>query len=718
MSSFISSSSIHAIASFTLTSFIDCITVLLDSFINHTTLFLPSLYHSSSLYTLLSHHSIDLLRVTPSRLLAACVAQPSIEHPLSIHLSGELLESSVLDLLETKLPHAHFFNVYGGFIHALVSCSASETAGDCSFFDCSLSHPRGSFVPIGEGLPEYRFRLEKDTSQLMISGDLLSLGEWNVGAFSEFPTGDRAEWMSPAGDKAVCRKSLIITGRLVDADEIKIAGIRYSKTALRRAFLQCAGVSGVWLTTISAGLAVVLLTEKTVDEVRREIRSKFPRFVVPWKGRAIQTIPFLAAKMTPEMIRRMVDDRENSLSGNEMAHSVNGSLIDSLSKDESVNEDTTNDSLSNSVNKDITTESLSRGILALMQSLVETPLHPETDFFSAGGDSLRALLFIEQFKQKYPRFPLTPEILFTHATAVSLAAFLSRPFPSLPPTPPKIPPKLPPIRESTLVQSIPFRRCVDCDPLGVDGDVICCCHGGILQRLTWRNGRLVPRFHVELQERVEKSLALWASTLLIGSYQGTVFFIDAATGAIERRWQIKGEIRSPMGIGGHVGALCAYNGYVYVFDLSSQQLLALRRLGGSCHATPLVIAVEENRQWVVCVTLRGVVQVLRLQDGRLTSECVVTMKRAVFATPLWMEGRVWVVDVEGEMTVMTLEGEVEERIDVGAKVQKGGLFHVAPVRVDDALFLVCTSGELVKVSMKTRQVSTIVMVEKGSCRGD
>ena len=171
-----------------------------------------------------------------------------------------------------------------------------------------------------------------------------------------------------------------------------------------------------------------------------------------------------------------------------------------------------------------------------------------------------------------------------------------------------------------------------------------------------------------------------------------------------------------MGIGGHIGAICAYNGYVYVFNLPSRQLVALRHLGGSCHATPLVIAGEENQQWIVCVTLRGVVQVLRLQEGWLTSERVVTMRRAVFATPLWMEGKLWVVDVEGEVTVMTLEGGVEERVEVGAKVQKGGLFHVAPVRVDDALFFVCTSGEIVKVSMKTRRVSEVMMVEKGSCR--
>ena len=84
--------------------------------------------------------------------------------------------------------------------------------------------------------------------------------------------------------------------------------------------------------------------------------------------------------------------------------------------------------------------------------------------------------------------------------------------------------------------------------------------------------------------------------------------------------------------------------------------------------------------------------------------------------------RVLVEGIErGELVELTqkspfLEGEVEERVEVGAKVQKGGLFHVAPVRVDDALFFVCTSGEIVKVSMKTRRVSEVMMVEKGSCR--
>ena len=186
-------------------------------------------------------------------------------------------------------------------------------------------------------------------------------------------------------------------------------------------------------------------------------------------------------------VREKIMDSDNmtihSVNKGITTHSVNKDSATASSSILSINSLDTNKTI-HSVN--ITTQSLSRGILNLMQSLVETPLQPDTDFFSAGGDSLRALLFVEQFRQKYPQFSLTPEILFTHATAVSLAAFLSRPFPTLPPTPPKTPPLLPPIHESTLVQSIPFQRCVDCDPLGIDGEVICCCHGGILQRLRWK----------------------------------------------------------------------------------------------------------------------------------------------------------------------------------------------------------------------------------------
>ena len=119
MKSLISQLPIKNIASFATTSFIDCLTILLDAILLHRCLVIPS-YQSfcrpSSLYSILSDQQPGefLLRTTPSLLTTICKGHSPLEIMMSIHLSGELLRVKTLKTLKAAFPAAQFLNIYGG----------------------------------------------------------------------------------------------------------------------------------------------------------------------------------------------------------------------------------------------------------------------------------------------------------------------------------------------------------------------------------------------------------------------------------------------------------------------------------------------------------------------------------------------------------------------------------------------------------------------------
>lgn len=101
------------------THFIDCITVTLDALINHIPLCIPAALPCTRQVL----QDVDLVRVTPSFLSTFALSSTRVSH---VFLSGERLLSSTLHYLQTCLPDAQFYNVYGGMINHLVRISFGD----------------------------------------------------------------------------------------------------------------------------------------------------------------------------------------------------------------------------------------------------------------------------------------------------------------------------------------------------------------------------------------------------------------------------------------------------------------------------------------------------------------------------------------------------------------------------------------------------------------
>lgn len=124
-------------------------------------------------------------------------------------------------------------------------------------------------------------------------------------------------------------------------------------------------------------------------------------------------------------------------------------------------------------------------------------------------------------------------------------------------------------------------------------------------------------FAMLLQERVEKSLAVYADkTLVVGAYSGYVLFIDMHSQAVQKH-RVAGEIRARMGIAGTTGVLCTYSGRMYFFDLEAKRLLGSAFLGVNCHAAPWVEQATDGSVVVVCASINSTVVVVQLRAGRV-----------------------------------------------------------------------------------------------------
>ena len=701
---------VEFISCFSGTGFIDSVTILLDSIVNHRCLLIPNhtiLYRPSILSSLLSTSRIHLLRITPSLLLTICINHSVIHSAIQIHLSGELLTSAVYKRLQNSLPNAHFYNVYGGGLDSLSSYVASETSGDCFSFNCDLFHNEDSVVPIGTPLPGCQYHITQQ--ELIIEGSFLCYGEWNQKRMCCFHSGDIAKEITlfqPTGDKGIAMQQVLVTSRRMDNDIMKVHGVRYSKNMIRSLFLQCPMINDIWLTSDQNQLIVILLTDSSacddvLKQVRCEMRERFPWFVVPWTGTLIHSVPHLSGKLTNQVIIAAVKssqdmDKERSSTSNEYP-------------------------MTRSLSQSQTTAQLTElTIQRLMSEIVGCELQANDDFYNAGGDSLRTLILLERLHEIGIPHSLQPRDIFTHSTPVSLYTFLSSKDTSNTIRPHSFPSPIPchSFHHSiTLVSEIPFLRCVDCDPIAITNNVFCCCcHGGLLKLCELQSDKVTTLLETQLHERVEKSLTLHNDSLIIGTYQGSLFFLNRYNGSIQSHISLGGECRSPMGVCENVGAICAYNGYLYVMNLDSQRLISLLFLNGNCHATPLVMK-DTNIQayWIVCVTIRGDLIILRYSQESLQIRLRKRLSHPVFADPIWIGNNLLILDVEGELLEVTLNGEIVGSLSLHSYLKKGGLCHLAPVIRNSIGFISCSSGEIVKVDVLTKQVLGTVALDDSGC---
>ncbi len=701
---------VEFISCFSGTGFIDSVTILLDSIVSHRCLLIPDhsiLYQPSLLSSLLITSRIHLLRITPSLLLTICVNHSVIHSTIQIHLSGELLTSAVYKRLQESLPNAHFTNVYGGGFDSLSSSVASETSGDCFSFNCDLFHNEDCVVPIGTPLPGCQYHITQQ--ELIIEGSFLCYGEWNHKRMSCFHSGDIAKEITmfhSTGDKGMALQQVLVTGRRMDNDIMKVHGVRYSKNMIRSLFLQCPMISDVWLTADQNQLVLILLTnssasdEDILKQIRCEIRERFPWFVVPWTGTLIHSIPHLSGKLTNQVIITAVRS----------SHNVDKEQLSAN------NENRVTRSLSPSQ----TTQLSELTVQRLMSEIVGCKLQPNDDFYNAGGDSLRTLILVERLYELGIPHSLQPRDIFAHSTPVSLYTFLSSKDTSYTIHPHSYPSPIPchSFHHSiTLVSEIPFLRCVDCDPIAITSNVFCCCcHGGLLKLCELQPNKVTTLLETQLHERVEKSLTLHNDSLIVGTYQGSLYFLDRHNGSIQSHMSLGGECRSPMGVCENVGAICAYNGFLYVVNLDSKRLIALLFLNGNCHATPLVMKDTKIQvYWIVCVTIRGDLIILRYSQGSLQIRLRKRLSHPVFADPVWIGNNLLILDVEGELLEVTLDGEIVGSLSLHSYLKKGGLCHLAPVIQNSVGFISCSNGEIVKVDVWTKQILGTVTLGDSGC---
>lgn len=91
------------------------------------------------------------------------------------------------------------------------------------------------------------------------------------------------------------------------------------------------------------------------------------------------------------------------------------------------------------------------------------------------------------------------------------------------------------------------------------------------------------------------------------------------------------------------------------------------------------------------------------------------IKHPVFADPLWVGNNLLLLDVEGKLQEISLQGEVLGSLDLHSYLRKGGLCHLAPVIQGSVCFISCSSGEIVKVDLLTKQIIGLISLEDSSC---
>lgn len=535
-----------------------------------------------------------------------------------------------------------------------------------------------------------------DAGQLVVRGRILCAGLWSDETpLREFATGDCC-----CEDKGV----LIVTGRSAESAVVKVLGRRVASDQIRRVFEACPWVAQAWVCSLEgsdameeAGVGVLCSTGPDVTEeaVRRWVSEHQPQFRLPYVLRCCslsstqkvsqkRVAAFFSAPPSKEM--RGVSLQSSPSQAQSPAHSPSPSPSHSHSP---------------------TTPLSLTTLLHLFEDVLSHSIGPQDDFFLVGGDSLKAIVLLESLHH-VGILSCSLTDLYSHPTPFSLWSFIHHP--SLTPTTPTTP-ITPTITTTTTTPStwtevarIPFRRCVDCDCVRVAShSACCCCHGGVLKKITLDPSTHAVKedFAMTLQERVEKSLAVYADkTLVVGAYSGYVLFIDIHSQAVQKQ-RVAGEIRARMGIAGAVGVLCTYSGRVYFFDLEAKRLLGSAFLGVNCHAAPWVVQEADGSVVAVCASINSTVVVLRLTAGRVEELRRWDVGEPVFAEPVAVGGEIMMVSVKGKKLLLNLENRTLKEAMLDVK----GLVYAKPLVVSATeAVLTTTEGEVLRVDLTTNAV--------------
>ena len=368
-------------------------------------------------------------------------------------------------------------------------------------------------------------------------------------------------------------------------------------------------------------------------------------------------------------------------------------------------------------------------LMALFSRILARTASEDSDFFLLGGDSLKAIVLLEALHQSgFASLALadvyrnpTPRLLWRFirggcgevCVGVDSCPFGNSVVKDSPSSFMNSPVKNSPLNTSHTwheLTSIPFRRCVDCNCVPVDThSFCCCCHGGLLKRVTIHADAVTEDFCLSLDLRVEKSLAVYANkTLVVGGYDGQVLFVDLRTQRVQRH-KVAGEIRGRMGVAGRTGVVCTYSGRVYFFDVEAQRLLGSLFIGANCHAAPLVVEGEDGAVRAVCCSINSAVLLVEWWQQRLRVARRWSVGEPVFAEPVGVGKEVLVVTVKGRVLRLSLvDYEVREWA-----LEVRGLVYAKPVRVGAREWVFTTTeGEVVRADVESGSVK-----ERVACGG-
>ena len=550
-------------------------------------------------------------------------------------------------------------------------------------------------MPVGTPIPGCSYSVEEGC--LVVRGPILCSGVWSEQApMTVFRTGDCCE---------ECDGVVVVTGRAAESGVVKVNGVRCSREVIQHLFETCPLVQQAWACALNDGLGVVcrVVEGGTEAAVREWMRRKQPSFRVAYSLRCSQEGWMFAEKASQKRVASLFRERDSL---KEVRVSLEKEAVVSSVED----------------------------LVALFSRVLARTASEDSDFFLLGGDSLKAIVLLEALHQSgFASLALAD--VYRNPTPLLLWRFIrggcgevcvgvdSRPLVNSVVEDSPVNNSPPPFNNSRVKNSplntshawrelatIPFRRCVDCNCVPVDThSFCCCCHGGLLKRVTIHADAVTEDFCLPLDLRVEKSLAVYANkTLVVGGYDGQVLFVDLRTQRVQRH-KVAGEIRGRMGVAGRTGVVCTYSGRVYFFDVEAQRLLGSLFIGANCHAAPLVVEGEDGAVRAVCCSINSAVLLVEWRQQRLRVARHWSVGEPVFAEPVGVGKEVLVVTVKGRVLRLSLvDYEVREWA-----LEVGGLVYAKPVRVGAREWVFTTTeGEVVRADVESGSVK-----ERVACGG-
>ena len=539
-------------------------------------------------------------------------------------------------------------------------------------------------MPIGE--PIAGCSISVDNKELVIYGSILCTGKWTDNQpMSCFHTGDLVSQRGipiNKDDKVLVKEVFTVTGRMKDTLFFKVKGVRISSMLIRTCLLEYSEVVNLWITQLSSKIGLLIkLKEGVSEEVLKEwIHLHHPELLSLLHIKVLSSEEFFSVeKSSSKRIMQFFTKSELSPSSiDQPAYARSISTIEELQE--------------------------------VAGHLLNTIVSKTDDIFVCGCDSLQSIILTEYLHQAGFQF-VTRNDLLTHPTPLLLWEFLHHRNTAV--TLPKSNPfSLSIINHShsysniwSSSQSIAFSRCVDCDPILINGNVVaCCCHGGIFQVFKMNDLNEVEIItKLTLKKRVEKSLSFYKGSFIIGTYEGDI--LEIQQDSIRSSAFLGGEIRSSMSICESTGALCCYNGYLYLFDLSLFSLHALYYLEENCHCSPLLIQ-RDNELLIICCSIRGSVFMLSLQNSVLRLLKKVVLCEPIFASPIHVDDRVIICSVKGqlvEVNITTLDYTITQ-------LPIEGLVYNQPYFKDD-LILSTTKGRVYIINKDCKHIQEMIIHE-------